>query len=300
MALTDKLTAIADAIRVRSGKTGKLTLAQMPDEIINLRSLNFEIVGNPQPENPEANTIWINTDTEITGWALTASEPDLVDGFVWITVGDVSPVAFNALEENCLMVYPLSAKQCIDGAWVAVTAMSYQGGAWVEWSPEGALYWHGDECEAVSGGWQARGWAASSTYKNTVTPEISFEDDHMQITVGAGGVRTGAVEVVNDQDLTDINSITIDYEMTTNTYIVYLVVIDRTATYMDSRVASALLSFDSSGSQVNSGTFARRTATLDVSGVSGRYDVAIRFTDSWSATGASPGVDMKVYSVLKE
>ena len=33
MALTDKLTAIADAIRGKTGKTETLTLAQMPGEI---------------------------------------------------------------------------------------------------------------------------------------------------------------------------------------------------------------------------------------------------------------------------
>lgn len=33
MALTDKLTAIADAIRTKTGSTEKLTLAQMPTEI---------------------------------------------------------------------------------------------------------------------------------------------------------------------------------------------------------------------------------------------------------------------------
>jgi hypothetical protein len=38
MALTDKLTAIANAIREKSGKTAALTLEQMPGEILNLSS----------------------------------------------------------------------------------------------------------------------------------------------------------------------------------------------------------------------------------------------------------------------
>jgi hypothetical protein len=36
MALTDKLTAIADAIRAKTGKTGALTLDNMPLEISNI------------------------------------------------------------------------------------------------------------------------------------------------------------------------------------------------------------------------------------------------------------------------
>ena len=38
MALTDKLTAIADAIRAKSGGTDKLTLAQMPETIANIQT----------------------------------------------------------------------------------------------------------------------------------------------------------------------------------------------------------------------------------------------------------------------
>ena len=33
MALTDKLTAIADAIRAKDGSTAKITLGQMPEKI---------------------------------------------------------------------------------------------------------------------------------------------------------------------------------------------------------------------------------------------------------------------------
>ena len=38
MALTDKLTAIADAIRAKDGTTGKMTLAQMPDKIAAIQT----------------------------------------------------------------------------------------------------------------------------------------------------------------------------------------------------------------------------------------------------------------------
>ena len=36
MALTDKLTAIAEAIRSKTGKTDSMTLAQMPEEIASI------------------------------------------------------------------------------------------------------------------------------------------------------------------------------------------------------------------------------------------------------------------------
>lgn len=43
MALTDKLTAVADAIRVKTGKNNKLTLDEMPTEIISINSGSSEI-----------------------------------------------------------------------------------------------------------------------------------------------------------------------------------------------------------------------------------------------------------------
>jgi hypothetical protein len=42
-------------------------------------------------------------------------------------------VEFNALKNNGIQVYPLSAKQYVGGAWVDVEAKSYQGGEWVDW-----------------------------------------------------------------------------------------------------------------------------------------------------------------------
>lgn len=97
-------------------------------------NLNFKVVGNLQPTSPRENTIWLNTDQEITSWIFSAAEPETPEeGMVWFSVGTSSPVEFNALKKNAIQVYPLSAKQYVDGAWVTVTAMSYQGGEWVSW-----------------------------------------------------------------------------------------------------------------------------------------------------------------------
>ena len=38
-------------------------------------SLNFKVVGNPQPETAKENTIWFNTDVKITGWNFAATQP---------------------------------------------------------------------------------------------------------------------------------------------------------------------------------------------------------------------------------
>ena len=134
MALIEKLNAIADAIRAQSEKTDKLTLEQMASEIGELNPVNFRVVGNPQPASPGENTIWLNTEVPITGYDFSAAEPaNPVEGMAWVSVGTSSPAAFNALKKNSAMVYPLSAKQYVSGAWVDKGAKSYQNGKWVGW-----------------------------------------------------------------------------------------------------------------------------------------------------------------------
>ena len=98
-------------------------------------SLNFKVVGNPQPANPKENTIWLNTDAEITGHSFAAEQPEgMAEGEVWISTGTASQVAFNALKKGgTVMVYPISAKQMQGGTLVDVTAKSWQDGEWVTW-----------------------------------------------------------------------------------------------------------------------------------------------------------------------
>lgn len=101
--------------------------------------LNFKVVGYATEaellaDTPKENTIGIITTNKITGWMFAAADPaEPVEGMVYITTGKKSDIAFNALKKNGIMVYPMSAKQYVSGAWVDVTAMSYQGGEWASW-----------------------------------------------------------------------------------------------------------------------------------------------------------------------
>jgi hypothetical protein len=75
------------------------------------------------------------------------------EGTVWITTGTSSTAPFNALKKNGVMVYPISAKQYISGAWVEETVKSYQGGEWVDWW-NGPLYEPGNTYDGITGGWE--------------------------------------------------------------------------------------------------------------------------------------------------
>ena len=102
-------------------------------------ALNFSIVGGTtQPASPKENTIWVNTGTAITGWIISASEPEnSTDGMVWIMNDTGSAISLNALKKNSIMIWPMSAKQYINGAFVEKTTKIYQNGAWkdfIDWS----------------------------------------------------------------------------------------------------------------------------------------------------------------------
>lgn len=116
-------------------------------------SLNFKIVGGTSaPASPKENTIWVNTDTEITGWIFSATEPEaLAEGMVWISTGVSSSAEFNALKSNTIEVYPISTKQYVSGAWVDKAAKIYKSGLWTDWATY--LYNEGDECTDITSGW---------------------------------------------------------------------------------------------------------------------------------------------------
>ena len=116
--------------------------------------INFKIVGGTsEPASPKENEIWVNTDTEITSYIFSATEPATPEaGMVWITTGTASGVKFNALKKNSIMVYPLYAKQYIDGTWINVSAMSYQNGSWVEWMTKTYIYKDGEAFTSISYG----------------------------------------------------------------------------------------------------------------------------------------------------
>lgn len=123
--------------------------------------LNFRIVGGTvQPESPRENTIWVNTDTAVTGWALSHAEPAApAEGMVWVQLGTDSDYGFNALKKNELLLFPQSVRQYVNSAWVEKEGAIYQNAAWLGLFSGLYLYRDGDLCTAASGGWSYSGSA---------------------------------------------------------------------------------------------------------------------------------------------
>lgn len=144
------LTSVADAIRTKGGTSDALVFPAgfvTAVEAITGGGLNFSVVGGEtQPENPEENTIWIDTGTAITGWEFSATQPSVTtEGFVWVKTYNTGYTPFNMSPDNAVYIYPSRASQVIDGAWEDVEMSFYANGAWDTGNKilfDGA--WHGD------------------------------------------------------------------------------------------------------------------------------------------------------------
>ena len=100
--------------------------------------LNFAVVGGlTQPTSPKENTIWVKTETKISSWVFSPTEPTNPEGgMVFFKTALTSSVGFNALRKNEIAVLPTSAQQYIGGQWKNVEAYAYIGGKWVQFSSE--------------------------------------------------------------------------------------------------------------------------------------------------------------------
>lgn len=115
--------------------TGGITgiVSQLQKSQVEGGGLNFSVVdGLTQPGDPKENMIWVYTEG-MTGWYLAAEQPEeMAEGEVWISTGTASQVAFNVLKKGTVMVYPMFAKQMVDGVLDEVTAYIWKNGTWVE------------------------------------------------------------------------------------------------------------------------------------------------------------------------
>ena len=114
--------------------------------------LNFKVVGGTSaPSNPKENTIWVNTNTAIASWFFSATEPENPSiGSVWFTTEKKSSAPFNVLKKNNITVYPVSAKQYLNSAWVDKEAKIYQNSAWVDVKVPGFYIFKSGEGALVS------------------------------------------------------------------------------------------------------------------------------------------------------
>lgn len=167
-------------------------------------SANVTVVGGlTQPTNPKENTVWVETEYDITSYAFDISAGALSEG----TVGHaIIMSSFSAVQNRInigktnkgLFVYPFSAFVWNGISYERAEIKLYKDGQW--YSGGGDLYYNGNEFENVTGG-----WTVVKTAGGSVTKRAS---DVLVNCVGVNGVNTlGTIRTTNMIDLSAINEI---------------------------------------------------------------------------------------------
>lgn len=189
--------------------------------------LNFSIVCDVTQPTPRENMIWVNTGTQLNGYAFASSAPTSpLNGMVWILTASSSAVAFNAAKKGTLMVYPIMCKQYLSGAWTDVTAKSYINGAWTDWIVY--LYSPGNPHEELTGGWEGKAHRRVDTVDgysvSSVAPTITQGSESMTVTLSAPTYYnySGSARTVSKIDLTDFSRIIFDFTFSGGTVYVYV------------------------------------------------------------------------------
>lgn len=242
----------------------------------------LKIVGNPRPSFPKEGNVWVNTDTEITGHVLSATQPENpTAGMLWIKISDSSSIKVGTpLGKDYITIMLISVSQYVGGAWQSVEAQSFQNGVWSErivlLIRDGKYY-----SEDITGGFVAEGKKYSSSATNRV-PTVKVMEGYVSIGYDAQANASGIVRTSNKVDLTGRRTINLfcdgynPHPEDTGTKYIGLFVWSAFGTlYTDNAVAYSAIPNEN-----------QKNVTLDVSSLTGSYYIGF---------GIHTGSGVKVY-----
>ena len=163
--------------------------------------LNFEIVGGlTKPTNPAENTIWVETNTEITSYSFSTSEPEDTS-ILWIKTAIKSDAYFNALKINELFVYPIGAFLYDGSSYNKITGEIYKNGIWQPLIEPLIVFDSGNTYNDITGGWGLNLIYNTDSATGTVTFTGSaircFVRSNTQYTAYRGIATTKTIDVTN-------------------------------------------------------------------------------------------------------
>lgn len=269
------LTSVANAIRTKGETSEQLVFPSgFVTAIQGIKGgadLNFEVMGGTsRPSSPKENTIWVNTGTEVNGWAFgnaDAIPSSPASGMVFILTAETSNSAFNALKENSLFVYPKEVYQYASGTWSKKTAEIYQSGRWNSFVT--FLYNAGNQYTSLTGGW--KGVSAGGVTCNT-------NSDNLELKVTGSSGRAGSFYTENLINFSGFNVLKAEVDVSSNGEEFLVCITAENETYRPDYSAST--STDETG---------QMTISLSLSSVSQGY--ICLFSDK---------VDVKIYKVWLE
>lgn len=239
--------------------------------------LNLKVVGGTtQPANPRENTVWINTTTAITGYALGPTPPENgTDGLVWLKTADTG-VEINVGRKNAVLLHLADGKLYTGGAWTSMEGWVYVNSAWTQFAREIiVLYKNGVEETELSGGLSTFvGSSSVASVKKNATNIVTMASYRSSNNTSA------FVYPKNKIDFTNLSTVTVNSDwITSRTEGAALI-------YLASKIAN---------NQDVTETFAvaKNANTLDVSKISGEYYLCVG-CKSYGTSGA------KVVCTIKE
>ena len=151
--------------------------------------LNLKVVGGTtQPANKRENTIWVNTTTTITGYALSPTQPETgTEGLVWLKTADTG-VEINVGRKNAVLLHLADGKLYTGGAWANIEGWVYAGASWTQFAwARLYLFKDGVDNTELTGGWTNNGWKYNSSPVGTV----SIADGQINFNPVSDGYRGG-------------------------------------------------------------------------------------------------------------
>ena len=185
------------------------------------------------------------------------------NGFAWVSTGTSSSVEFNALKKNGIQVYPISAKQYVDGAWVYKETKVYQSGEWCDWVKY--LFNKGDTNSSVTGGLTGYAYGNASSGSQRKTPTVTYGNTAITISVPQVSPYNNSIATLYTEKLIDLTGLSImEINVTARTGNSNTMVIGLTATKSDKYTNVAQAYIEKTG-----------ITTLDVSSLDGEYYAVI-------------------------
>lgn len=206
--LDSDLKELADHIRAKTNSSEKLLF---PDGMIaavdSAMGLAFSVIaGEERPASPAENTIWIKAE-RMTDWVISHKQPEKAEtGVVWILNGESNDNSFNALKQNGIIIHPESAKQYSINKWEDVPMEIYQNGVWSNTAEIIYLYYKGDECASITGGWRIQSQSEGNFSSGSGSKNMS------SISLNAAASYYQNVEAItqNKIDVTNLDTISIN------------------------------------------------------------------------------------------
>lgn len=170
-------------------------------DLTSVNNANYEIVGGiTEPTSPSANTIWVETEHDITGHVFGSTQPDNpYEGMLFIKTGFNNRAdSFSVYKTHPVMVYPVQVKQYVNDEWISVLARRYHDDGYTKW-------WDGDLFNtAITGGLEKL-----AENNPTINNTVKFSGRTISITSSGSSVANGIIQTVKKFDITDWDTVRI-------------------------------------------------------------------------------------------